>query len=58
MNKSPHVRFIINMEQARYERIIVVVTPDPVGDNGFQFYILKVVRSFVPLWRRGKEYIL
>ena len=37
MQKSPNVRFIINMEQARYEIIIVDITPDPVGDNGFQF---------------------
>ena len=36
MQKSPNVRFIINMEEARYE-IIIVVTPDPVRDNGFQF---------------------
>ena len=36
MQKSPNVRFIINMEEARYE-IIVIVTPDPVGDNRFQF---------------------
>ena len=37
MQKSPNVRFIINMEEARYEIIIVVVTPDLVRDNGFQF---------------------
>ena len=37
MQKSPNVRFIINMEEARYEIIIVDVTPDPVRDNGFQF---------------------
>ena len=37
MQKNPNVRFIINMEEARYEIIIVVVTPDPVGDNRFQF---------------------
>lgn len=37
MQKSPDVCFIINMEKARYEIINVVVTPDPVGDNRFQF---------------------
>ena len=37
MQKSPNVRLIINMEEARYEIIIVVVTPDPVGHNRFQF---------------------
>ena len=38
MQKSPNIASIINMEDAAgHEIIIVDVTPDPVGDNGFKF---------------------